>query len=118
MRPRTELAVAVGLCVAAGTLLTLTGGPTAHAWGWVALAGVVAIAATRGLARRAVGVLLVLAGLAVLGAHPFGAGLLVGAGALVAVRGQRWAAMGSRYDAPRVRDDPWAALDRGDDPTV
>jgi hypothetical protein len=41
------------------------------------------------------------------------------------LRGNRWAALGARYDAPttspRVSDpaaDAWAALDRGEDPTA
>ena len=43
-------------------------------------------------------------------------------GVLAAIRSSRWPAMGSRYDAPaRTKskdEDPWAALDRGEDPTV
>lgn len=53
---------------------------------------------------------------AVLGSLVAGAG-----GLLVVVRGGRWPAMGRRYDAPAKRtadDDPWSALDRGEDPTV
>ena len=49
------------------------------------------------------------------------AGLLVGAGAAtVVLRARRWPAARERYgaSAPRVRgDDPWDALDRGEDPT-
>jgi uncharacterized membrane protein (TIGR02234 family) len=47
------------------------------------------------------------------------------AGALTVLRGNRWAALGARYDAPtaphRATDpaaDAWAALDRGEDPTA
>ncbi len=55
-----------------------------------------------------------------------GGAVLAAAGLLVAVRGRRWSAMGSRYDAPtparRRAVDPevaaWEALDRGEDPTV
>lgn len=54
--------------------------------------------------------------------------LLAAAGALVALRGRRWATLSQRYDAPAVRaqerpDGPhlertlWDALDRGEDPT-
>lgn len=44
-------------------------------------------------------------------------------GAAVLRQGQRWPSMGRRYEAPAARastreDDPWTALDRGDDPTV
>lgn len=48
--------------------------------------------------------------------------LLFAGGLLAAIRSARWPAMGSRYDAPARKqakdDDPWAALDRGEDPTV
>lgn len=48
--------------------------------------------------------------------------LLLAGGVLAAIRSSRWPGMGSRYDAPaRAKakdDDPWAALDRGEDPTV
>jgi hypothetical protein len=47
------------------------------------------------------------------------------AGAITVLRGNRWAALGARYDAPtappRTTDpaaDAWAALDRGEDPTA
>jgi uncharacterized membrane protein (TIGR02234 family) len=46
------------------------------------------------------------------------------AGALTVLRGNRWAALGARYDAPtapRPTDpaaDAWAAMDRGEDPTA
>lgn len=42
-------------------------------------------------------------------------------GILVLVRGRRWPTMGRRYEAPsrnREDDDPWKALDRGEDPTI
>ncbi|WP_460521105.1 Trp biosynthesis-associated membrane protein [Flindersiella endophytica] len=48
--------------------------------------------------------------------------LLLAGGLLAAIRSPHWPAMGSRYDAPARKqakeDDPWAALDRGEDPTV
>jgi hypothetical protein len=47
------------------------------------------------------------------------------AGAVTVLRGNRWAGLGARYDAPsmppRATDpaaDAWAALDRGEDPTA
>ena len=122
----------------------------------VGLAGTGAIVATRGILRRIVGILLVLVGLALGAAGGYGlvgvdrgaagaaaaiwpglvavGGLLLAAGAAAtALRGERWPAMGARYertaarrDPPRrtqqaVTDDPrsvWDALDRGDDPTL
>lgn len=149
----------------------------------VALAGVVAIIATRGVARRVVGVVIAAAGIgtvwraiiaghavdaaqarafvrsyhptvatgaqtaptvSVTGSWPaltIGCGVLVAlAGALVAWRGHRWAALSARYEnrgraanaptttAARTADDEdaaqaraaaamWNALDAGDDPT-
>jgi uncharacterized membrane protein (TIGR02234 family) len=53
--------------------------------------------------------------------------LLSVGGALVTVRGRRWAALGSSYDSPAASaaaDEPvtdkqvWDSLDRGDDPTA
>jgi hypothetical protein len=128
-------------------------------WGLVALAGVVAIAATRRWGRVPVGVALAASGVAVAAiavngvrdlpgriveirriggtqvqagwaVHPTfwpyvlaGAGLLLAAtGAVVTVRGPRWAALGARYDVPadrpRTDADVWAAQDRGEDPTA
>ncbi len=108
--------------------------PLAHALALVALAGVVALLAARGWTRLAVGGALILGGLAIaavavtrLGGSLLGPGLTVVGGLLVAlagvltvVRSRRWPALGARYDAPgRPRtEDAWAALDRGEDPTV
>lgn len=109
------------------------------------LAGVAALAATRGRGRTALGVLLGLAGVAMvvpavraLVSPPAGAtgwpaaavagGVLLAAGGLlVAVRGPRWAALSARYEAPAAQAEPpparpevaaWDALDRGEDPTA
>jgi uncharacterized membrane protein (TIGR02234 family) len=145
------------------------------ALGLVALAGVVAVIATRGVARRAVGVLLALAGALLVWRSLSGltalstarirslvqakhsavgvdatfrpqvtvhagwpvlsavcAVLVLVAGVLIALRGQRWGTMSRRYEAPsgpatadaesvaRARADAsmWTALDRGADPTA
>jgi uncharacterized membrane protein (TIGR02234 family) len=126
----------------------------------VALAGSVAVVATGGRARQAVGVLVVLAGCAVValaavpGLRPTEAargpvaasagspagqltttgslwwllavlgGLLVVSGGASTVRsGRAWPTMSARFERdgsarPATRQDPWAALDRGDDPTL
>jgi uncharacterized membrane protein (TIGR02234 family) len=48
--------------------------------------------------------------------------LLSSGGALIVVSGHRWAGLSGRYEAPSTAaeapNDPWAALDRGDDPTA
>lgn len=118
------------------------------------LAGLAAIAATKGRGRALVGALLAAAGVvavvvvarAVAAGAPEAlgtaqadgsftvwpylaalAGLLLTAGGLIiTVRGQGWAALSSRYDAPAARAQrppprpevaAWDALDRGQDPT-
>jgi Tryptophan-associated transmembrane protein (Trp_oprn_chp) len=109
----------------------------------VALAGAGALLATRGLPRRAVGVLLVLIGLAIAAgmvaarvnlaagsiAWPVAgvlSGAIIGAGGLIAARsGHRWPVMGARYERtpgpsaaePADTRATWDALDRGVDPT-
>lgn len=150
--PRRELALAVAGCLVGGLVIavaagrpwasgqltaapgfpahrvTVTGAATApavRALGYLALAGVVAVPASRGLVRRAVGVVLALAGAVVAArsvtASPAGpadivlhrsgwpwlavAGglVVVAAGALTAVLGPRWRDLSSRYDAPGAR---------------
>lgn len=112
-------------------------GSLASSLGAVVLLGTVVVAVTRTLGRRLAGAVVVLAAAATayvtvdadVGWSGWRAAVLLGAvlgvlaGALGAVRGQRWAAMSERYDAPsaappRHESDPWRALDRGDDPTL
>jgi uncharacterized membrane protein (TIGR02234 family) len=191
MNPRREMATVLGvilvgtvvvLLAAARTWLTaawvepgipgvqvaLTGSevaPLVRAAGFVALAGVVALLATRRRGRLVVGALVCLAGVAVvagcvlfaatyrssadealadaagettatvraseLAAGGWSAGAATGGamvaagGVLTMLRSARWPEMGTRYDAPaaaatarRDQDDPWGALDRGEDPTT
>jgi uncharacterized membrane protein (TIGR02234 family) len=128
--------------------------PLVVATGVLALAAAAALVALRGWGRRILGVLVAMAGAATLiqvvtastpsasGAGPAGdmvldgslwrplaaaaAALVTGAGALIAVRGGRWPAMGAKYERdrgaasarPADPDDTWAALDRGEDPTA
>jgi hypothetical protein len=172
-RARRELTVAVLLCVAGGALAlwaatrdwavlvtarpaplpplreVRTGGaaaPAATALALVGLAGGAALLAARGVARLAVGVLVLLCGAGITaggvsvltGGVAAGhatvrlsagwpvlcaaGGVLVALGGLVTlVRGRRWRALGRRYEAPSARTapaDPWEALDRGEDPTA
>lgn len=46
--------------------------------------------------------------------------VIVACGLAAAIHGSRWPAMSSRYErSPRTRpEDPWSALDRGEDPTA
>jgi tryptophan-associated transmembrane protein len=114
----------------------------------VGLAAAGAVLATRGTARRAVGVLLLLIGAGLVAGGGQGlpdsrlwpalclaGGLAVAlAGGLTAARGQTWPTMGARYERDReaTSDRPvpvaqdgsvgsiqaWDALDRGEDPTL
>lgn len=122
----------------------------------VGLAGGGAVLATRGALRRLIGALLLALGAAVAAGGGYGlvaafdgevsrqwpalclaGGLLAGAGgALTALRGAGWPAMGARYERParRAATEPgpaaagpvtgrrtteaWDALDRGEDPTA
>jgi hypothetical protein len=122
----------------------LAGWATASAL--VAMAGGLALLATRGRPRLVVAALIALAGVGVVVGGIRGlsdgssvlwpaicglVGLLVlAAGVLAMARSRTWSAMGARYDAPSARakaagptgpDAPpaalWDALDRGDDPT-
>jgi uncharacterized membrane protein (TIGR02234 family) len=130
-----------------------------RALGLVALAGVVALVATKAWGRLLVGALVLGSGLGVVGlalaaggatavrdhlpadveagtvrdvtttGWPAGAGLggalVAASGALVLLRGRRWATLSSAYRPPAARapEPPttdkavWDALDRGEDPT-
>ncbi|MEV4617151.1 Trp biosynthesis-associated membrane protein [Asanoa sp. NPDC049573] len=164
--PRRQLTTAVLLCVVGAGLAFVAAGrtwesgyshsvsplppssldrsggdliPGLSALAIVGLAGAGALLATRGWARRAVGVLVLLVGvgLAALAldrvfdastAWPAltvaGGVLVVVAGLAAVVVGHRWPGMGARYDrSPNTRStggetDTWNALDRGEDPTV
>ena len=117
--------------------VTRTGGELTAALrplGLLGLAGVAALAGTRGRGRLAVGAVLLLAGAAAgattggvlargaatevppadgFTAWPvvalLGAALLALGGLLVLVRGRRWAALSGRYDAPAAREAAPAA---------
>ncbi|MEV0806713.1 Trp biosynthesis-associated membrane protein [Micromonospora sp. NPDC050200] len=128
--------------------------PWLSALALVGLAGGGAVLATRGKVRRLLGGLLALLGAAVAAGGGYGSVATFGGevsrqwpalcllggvlaalgGALTAARGQRWPAMGARYErrsgagAPSGADghpatergtrEAWDALDRGEDPTV
>lgn len=108
-----------------------TGAGAPAALALVALAGGGAMLLVRNRPRVLLGVLLALDAVALVavGLSPVRwaallGGLLVGAGALLAVlRAHRWPQPRRRHDAPagRRRDSPrdaWDALDRGEDPTT
>lgn len=108
------------------------GGGLLPALALVGLAGAGAMVATKGRARRWLGVLLLLNGAGVATGGAFGlsdatgwplacvaGGLLIAAGGLLAVvRGGRWPSLGTRYERAPVATSDWDALDRGEDPTL
>jgi Tryptophan-associated transmembrane protein (Trp_oprn_chp) len=112
-------------------------GSLASTLGAVVLLGTIVVAVTRALGRRLAGGVVVLAALGAAYVATTASGgwsvwrvaVLLGAvlgacgGALAALRGQQWASMSRRYDAPSApkpahESDPWRALDRGEDPTL
>jgi uncharacterized membrane protein len=110
--------------------------PVLPALALVGLAGAGALLATRGRGRTAVGVLVLVSGLGMVGAAAYALAALDGvgagwpvvcglAGAAVAAvgavalrRGRAWPGLGTRYER-RAPAEPalWDALDRGEDPT-
>lgn len=109
-------AVAGIACVAWGTG-AVTG------LGWLALAAVAGVVATRTWGRRVVGVAVTVAGalaVTVGGLQPIALAAVTCTltGVLTAVFGPRWPTMGGRYErAPSTRS-AWQALDAGEDPTL
>lgn len=108
--------------------------------GAVVLLGTLVVPVVRGNARRVVGAVVALASAGVVYAVLAASGEWVGwrvasllggllglaAGVLALWRAPRWSAMSTRYDAPGTAEgdrrpaeqDPWKALDRGEDPTL
>ena len=135
----TDLTIAGTRTTVAGSELAMAARPL----GYVGLAAVVALAATRRGGRVLVGLVVLGAGVGVVldvadelsrehltsvrwpWVAVAGGVVLALAGLLVVVRGRRWPALGRAYDAPSaaaaqpVGDKAvWDALDRGDDPTA
>ena len=113
--------------------------PAANAAGWAALAGVLAVIATKSWGRSIIGVIVTVAGLvtvmASVSARPesslwwlvaaLGGILVTGSGINIAINGRSWPGLSRRYEAagpagtaPRKPLTPWEALDRGQDPTA
>jgi uncharacterized membrane protein (TIGR02234 family) len=129
MSGRRELAAVVGLLIV-GALLSWLSASRSAPLALAVLAGAGALLATRGRARRLLGLPVVGAGAAIAGVGWPGASIVAAlvvavAGVLTALHGGRWPALGARYEAPgapRPREPvgaaaQWDALDRGEDPT-
>ncbi len=112
--------------------------PAAAACGWVCLAGVAGVLATRTWGRAVVGAIIVVAALVVIvtcvsfaiaptgvatgwwAVALLGAAVAGAVGVLTVVHGRTWPSMGSRYERTTSRTSvvsPWDALDKGVDPT-
>ena len=113
--------------------------PAANAAGWAALAGVLAVIATKSWGRAIIGVILAVAGLVTLIASicarpesslwwlaaAVGGILVMASGLNVAIHGRSWPGLSRRYEtagpagaSPRKPLTPWEAMDRGQDPTA
>jgi hypothetical protein len=91
--------------------------------GWLALAAVAGVVATRTWGRRIVGGVVTAAAVLCLvgtGLAPITIAVLgcVLTGLLTVVRGPRWPTMGGRYEREPLAKSPWQALDAGEDPTL
>ena len=114
--PRWTYPVVLALLALGGALALLS---DAGPYGWVGLAAVPGVIATRTLGRRLIAVLLVITAVAAtvqFGAVLAGIVMVLGAAGL-AIYAARWPILGSRYER-KPADDPWAQLDRGEDPTL
>jgi len=91
--------------------------------GWLALAAIAGVVATRTWGRRIVGTVLIVASVVALltgGAAPVSAaavGCLL-TGLAIVVLGPTWPTMGARYERAPSERSAWQALDAGDDPTL
>jgi hypothetical protein len=113
--------------------------PAANAAGWAALAGVLAVIATKSWGRTIIGLIVTMAGLvtviASVSARPgsslwwlaaaTGGILVMASGISIAINGRGWPGLSRRYEAagpagasPRKPLTPWEAMDRGQDPTA
>jgi hypothetical protein len=123
----TRLLVGVVLLTVAGAVVALAGSAST-VLGLLALAGAGALLATSGWGRRAVAVVVLLAGIATAFDGQDAAGIVAAvleglAALIVLARSGALPALGGRYEAPaeqRTRIGAhglWDALDRGEDPT-
>lgn len=108
---------------ALGITCVAVGSGALQGLGWLTLAAIPGVVATRTWGRRIVGAILVIAAvLGVLNAGSLGLAAVASGCALIGVIviavGPRWAVMGSRYERRREERSAWQALDAGEDPTV
>jgi len=116
------------LAVSGGVIVWLSTTPQVNALGWLVVASVAGVIATKRIGRRIIAVLLIITALALGflgwdgGWQSFVIGLLALAtaamGVLVWIRGNQWPGLSSRYGPRSNRPaDPWSELDAGRDPT-
>lgn len=109
--------------VACGVACVALGSGAGAGVGWLTIAAVPGVVATRTWGRRAIGAMVcAVAAIGVVTA----ASLLQGAicavivivGAVVIWVGPTWPTMGSRYERTRPERSAWQALDAGEDPSL
>lgn len=113
---RFEYPIALALLILGGLLAFWSG---ASAFGFVALAAVAGVIATRTFGRRLIAIAVVIAavgGVVQMQAYPAAAVLLVAA-VMIFLRAAHWPTLGARYER-KPADNPWEQLDRGEDPTL
>lgn len=101
----------------------VTGEGATVALGWLGVAAIPGVVATRTWGRRVIGGLVVVTSIvALVSASSLPArGLAVGClviGVIVMVVGPRWPSMGTRYERSRSNTSAWQVLDSGGDPTL
>jgi hypothetical protein len=108
---------------AAGIACVAWGSGATSGLGWLALAAVAGVVATRTWGRRIVGAVVAVAGaLAVVGTGPQpvspAAVVCVITGVLALILGPSWPTMGGHYERAPSEKSAWQALDAGEDPTL
>jgi len=106
----------LALLAASGGLAWWSGAP---AFGFVALAAVAGVIATRAVGRRIIAIAVVVGAIGAVaeaGAY-LAAAVMVAAAIGIFIFAPRWPSLGSRFER-KPSDNPWEQLDRGEDPTL
>lgn len=119
---RAYLVTMVAL-VAFGVACIALGSGAGAGVGWLTIAAVPGVVATRTWGRRVIGALVcAVAAVGVVMSESVLQGIvcavIVIVGAVILWVGPRWPTMGSRYERARPEQSAWQALDAGEDPSL